>query len=371
MTEPSNNQLDPYLLAPLDLEEQSIRLVELLPSDKQDIKCRLRSYSSGPDRPPYIALSYMWDHKSPKDPVEINGARVDVGHSLWTFLTEMQRRGNCSVLYWIDAICINQANIKERNHQVQMMKDIYTNADSVSIWLGEADEDGFSDLAMDYIASLELEYGDQRRLPVCDLKTGRALRKFCFNPYWSRMWIIQEVAVAKEVTISFGTKDVDFFRFAEFNRSIYLFGKGGFSTEYPVPDLIGGSSGNPSYKIYSQRILWQHDVPRSWISLLSTFEFHEVADFRDRVFALRGLVKNGVDLMVDYTISREALVKQVILQHYRSEPTHPIELPPNILRFGGWLADLFGTAYDKEALKQCIDADWSRVLDWSAVAKAA
>lgn len=53
-------------------------------------------------------------------------------------------------LFWIDAICIDQSNVHEHNHQVDLLKDIYTKATGVYLWLGlEADE---SDPAMDFIA---------------------------------------------------------------------------------------------------------------------------------------------------------------------------------------------------------------------------
>jgi hypothetical protein len=51
---------------------------------------------------------------------------------------------------WIDAICINQADIVERGHQVQMMGDIYRQRDEALIWLGDHDEN--IDRAMKSIA---------------------------------------------------------------------------------------------------------------------------------------------------------------------------------------------------------------------------
>lgn len=56
------------------------------------------------------------------------------------------RDGQSSQVMWIDAICINQADLDERRHQVQLMKHIYSDAVRVLVWLGEEDED--SRLAM-------------------------------------------------------------------------------------------------------------------------------------------------------------------------------------------------------------------------------
>lgn len=41
---------------------------------------------------------------------------------------------------WIDSICIDQANVEERNHQTNLMWTIYWRASRVWLWLGEVDE---------------------------------------------------------------------------------------------------------------------------------------------------------------------------------------------------------------------------------------
>jgi hypothetical protein len=38
--------------------------------------------------------------------------------------------------HWYDALCINQADLAERSHQVGIMRQIYEKADRVVIWLG-------------------------------------------------------------------------------------------------------------------------------------------------------------------------------------------------------------------------------------------
>ena len=61
-----------------------------------------------------------------------------------------QLRDSESIIFlWIDAICINQANIQEKNHQVPLMADVYRRAEHVCVWLGERSDD--SDVALDFI----------------------------------------------------------------------------------------------------------------------------------------------------------------------------------------------------------------------------
>jgi hypothetical protein len=50
---------------------------------------------------------------------------------------------------WIDAICINQHNIQERNKQVAQMRSIYQSARRVCIWPGE--DDTLESRGMDFI----------------------------------------------------------------------------------------------------------------------------------------------------------------------------------------------------------------------------
>lgn len=61
---------------------------------------------------------------------------------------------------WIDAICIDQSNIPERGHQVQLMSKIYAQAIRVLAYLGEASGD--SEIGMDFILEdVEAIYGSE------------------------------------------------------------------------------------------------------------------------------------------------------------------------------------------------------------------
>lgn len=118
--------------------------------------------------------------------------------------------------YWIDALCIDQKNIPERNAEVKRMREIYERAWSIVVWLGEGTEDG--DKACDCISGISqvesLEslksflsyqqelYGNLKWKPLMDL-----LRK----PYWKRVWIIQELAMNHHHTL-FICGDTAFFR---------------------------------------------------------------------------------------------------------------------------------------------------------------
>ena len=91
-------------------------------------------------RPEYIAGSYVLGESKVDDPyIRITGRHVRVRRNLYDFLSAI--RSQDPLTLWIDALCIDQDNVLERNHQVSMMRLIYTQAKCVSAWLGPAAED--------------------------------------------------------------------------------------------------------------------------------------------------------------------------------------------------------------------------------------
>jgi hypothetical protein len=103
--------------------------------------------------PPYIALSYTWGDPNDTVPVLCDGRVIDVTRNfkeaLWQFREDRKRLVRQSVPtvshykllhFWVDAVCINQANDKEKSFQVSLMTEIYKRARHVFAWLGPADK---------------------------------------------------------------------------------------------------------------------------------------------------------------------------------------------------------------------------------------
>ena len=84
---------------------------------------------------PYEALPYTWEPVQDQRCIEIDGHCLTVGKNLFAALFHL-RDSEKSRWLWIDAICINQAELSERNHQVALMRNIYTYAKRVIVWLG-------------------------------------------------------------------------------------------------------------------------------------------------------------------------------------------------------------------------------------------
>lgn len=120
--------------------------------------------------------------------------------------------------YFVDAICINQSDMAERASQVTLMGHIYRNAKEVIAWiyLDDGDESWaitkgtrqveieqalrhFQQLEQDRrIAGQELTYEEPKSLTEL-VKMAKAL--ILFSSYWSRLWIVQEILLARVLTI--------------------------------------------------------------------------------------------------------------------------------------------------------------------------
>lgn len=79
----------------------------------------------------------MWGPATNDKIILPNGQRYQVWRNLWDFLQIARQHGELSDDFlWVDAICINQTDISERNHQVRMMASIYKSASRTISWLG-------------------------------------------------------------------------------------------------------------------------------------------------------------------------------------------------------------------------------------------
>jgi hypothetical protein len=217
------------------------------------------------DYPPYIALSYTWGNPNDTVPVLCNGRVIAVTRNLkealWQFREDRKRlvRPKSSTMFrsqimhfWIDAICIDQTNNREKSLQVGLMAEIYQRASHVFAWLGPADKS--SDLAIHCINKIgttaetcagENAYevfhkiwhgmvfvpeGSQRLVSVdpvipkvdgslftvsgkafqvlSDVASGRSsqsnllpvteLKDFFTRSWWTRMWVLQEITLSRD-----------------------------------------------------------------------------------------------------------------------------------------------------------------------------
>jgi hypothetical protein len=159
--------------------------------------------------PEYDALSYVWGTEISSLAVTVNGRVLKVTTNLEIALRYLRYKDTMRAL-WIDAICINQRIPDERYHQVRLMGDIYSSARHVIVWLGPAEEE--SDMTIDWILGKVEAPGS---LQMLMFRFG--LRALCGRPWFSRVWVVQEVALAtQDPVVVCGSKHLPWSTFMRF-----------------------------------------------------------------------------------------------------------------------------------------------------------
>ncbi|KAK3691217.1 hypothetical protein LTR37_018805 [Vermiconidia calcicola] len=208
------------------LQGNNIRTITILPLENGVVRCTIMTVDLT-SNPMYKALSYTWGDPRPKGlqtkeqaivefPIYIDGKTKTVTKNLYDALTRLA--SGVLVLeapVWIDAICINQGDLEEKNLQVSMMDEIYKNANMVVAWLGEAD--GFTEAglqAIERLASInaglepadhaEHQQRDIRSFGLADRQWQGLVAVFC-RAWFTRVWIIQEVTLARKMNVIIGT----------------------------------------------------------------------------------------------------------------------------------------------------------------------
>lgn len=123
-----------------DLGVDQFRLFILEPGLDNEIRGRFVVEKIGQPLAPYEALSYHWGSTEKTAMIHCHHHEIPITASLHDALRELRLPYADRVL-WIDALCINQADVEERNKQVRRMREIYQNAYRVMIWLGKETED--------------------------------------------------------------------------------------------------------------------------------------------------------------------------------------------------------------------------------------
>jgi len=173
--------------------------------DNEPVRCRLETTSLEAS-PLYEALSYTWGSLELNSAITCNGASMLVTHRLHEALYYLREREHERTV-WIDAVCINQEDLRERGEQVRIMKEIFAKAFHVVIWLGrETEEDQVAFSVLDRFKNLfdTRGYGDVG--PECYVDAGlpdtndpdwAALVKLFQRPSFRRIWVVQEATVSR------------------------------------------------------------------------------------------------------------------------------------------------------------------------------
>tara|TARA_R110002060_G_scaffold46485_3_gene57652 strand:+ start:599 stop:1645 length:1047 start_codon:yes stop_codon:yes gene_type:complete len=151
----------------------------------------------------YQALSYEWGNENKDDDphIIVNGCRVQIRKNLHDALEQIWKTSKDGTMgLWIDALCINQADAAETSQQIGFMGEIFKNAHCVFAWLGSEREN--SNFAMDWMADRS-----PSRIPL-DPTTTEAMDAICHRSFWQRVWIIQELFLARSCVVLCGDRSI-------------------------------------------------------------------------------------------------------------------------------------------------------------------
>ncbi|EPE31911.1 hypothetical protein GLAREA_11993 [Glarea lozoyensis ATCC 20868] len=305
----------------------SIRVVKIDPAKDQTewiqlsiFQVRLR------DRPKYEALSYEWGAEMCDKSVICDGQELQVKINLAAALKHL-RLSDEPRWMWIDAICIDQENIPERNQQVSIMRDVYAQADRVLIWIGEEFpyvKDAFKmipELAKNWQIRevARLQAGDSR--PPLRLRPSiaeepslmlqnellwKSLYKLFASTYFERTWILQEIVVSTRATVVCGKQQVDWklFNWA----ASFINATTSLLQNAPDTDTLTKVSGIDQIRsMYKQRGGFPLPLYLVFVQVLKS------TNPRDKIYAILGLRRDGIKelsalaelLRVDYTKSEQ------------------------------------------------------------------
>jgi Heterokaryon incompatibility protein (HET) len=228
-----------YIYKPINPLHE-IRILRILHGTGDDpLNCKLyksaltptRDGPTSSERRPYIALSYWWglENENANNVISIHsdtGGRdaIQQSHRRGTFYIRrnlkaaLQRLRDSSedVDIWVDAICINQEDKAEKNAQVSRMHEIYTQAESVSIWLGQGRPEAretfeFLKEILD-LHKLDEYVNDYRNETA---RKWKLIIDLMSNRWFSRRWVIQELAYSREAYVIWGNEGMEWSNFAD------------------------------------------------------------------------------------------------------------------------------------------------------------
>lgn len=299
-----------------------IRLLELKPGgENDDIKCLLRTSHLPDVVGKYDALSYVWGPESPSEPIELDGQTTQIRQNLFNFLVRLRSEDEVVTL-WADAICINQQDVQEKNQQVQQMQDVYKSCRMARVWLNvsSAEVDGFLKLARS-----AAESGTPDLLTMTELEriVSRDMTAILESTYWTRLWIIQEVALSPNVEVyvsedKFHTLEwTDLFQACEttISRStMEFFEDDDFALAGYLPKCQAAWS-----IMCSLARLREGTGTDTLVAAVNSFSECSCVDSKDRIFGILGFV-NDFKFDVDYDLDTTELFRRVL----RTHPPHKV-----------------------------------------------
>ncbi|KAG0649329.1 Heterokaryon incompatibility protein [Hyphodiscus hymeniophilus] len=324
----------------LDPSVDCMRLLEFEAIQPDDGIPHIRlTHATFGDRPRYEALSYMWGDQAVKKKIIIQGQDFLVGECLWEALEYLKNRRNQDqvppIRYWIDAICINQADTPERNRQLRIMPYIYERASTTLVWLKPkrdyyfltwptlpvkqsepvnpfassfaVEPTGYAmsgDEVVQYEEEPDESFGSSRVRNARRKRekieanlahqaalrtTAEALRDMYASGYWDRVWIVQEIGKASRIRVCLGDR-------RELSWE-------DFCAELNLLESHLGSTGMENQLLLIREREEKYNGGYTLPKLLKSHQNAICQDPRDKIYGFVGLAPDGRSFPMDYNKS--------------------------------------------------------------------
>jgi hypothetical protein len=307
-------------------EGDSFRLLSLVPGDDDSpVECRLIHTRRGFQYHPYEALSYAWGEPTLSSEIIVNGLLFPITHNLEQALRSLRDKdGGSARTLWVDAICINQSHVSERNHQVAQMGEIYAAATKVIIWLGASSAD--SDVGIGFMHLVHERLSQNGEFSVKTVQSGKypesvfeiALKEFLgpewyhgweagarllSRTWWQRAWVVQELVVAKDAVCYCGKTSIPWSEMDAFIATLghsrkMIIGKKSHS-------FVASGAADTAFRISYMRNKFRSKGPIHLWKLLKPLHRQHCADPRDKVYSVLGMTHPKIrqNLKPDYAKS--------------------------------------------------------------------
>ncbi|KAK5660777.1 hypothetical protein OQA88_12144 [Cercophora sp. LCS_1] len=306
---------DDALYQPLPHLDRDIRLIAILPAPNGDIndpvECTIRPVNPKDPETSFHALSYTWGDPGVTIPITLNGVSVNVTTNLDSALRHL--RAKYSVEIWIDALSINQKDPKEKKKQIPLMGDIYSLAAHVIVWLGPEDDDAGA--AMEHIENWYAALDKHRISDTADKfdmfsvveeledpfdeDKFAAVTSLLKRPWWFRKWIIQEVFMAKEITLLIG---MHVFSWHHFKTVVTCWDDDDLKSSGAAPWNFFRIRGD-DFTVFGTLEALCHlkntnGLTQDFLEVAKLHQSSLCGDPRDRIYALMSLASDASDLII-------------------------------------------------------------------------
>ncbi|EMT62675.1 heterokaryon incompatibility protein-domain-containing protein [Fusarium oxysporum II5] len=331
----------------LNASDREIRLLKILPKSRSGfVECELLpSVKLADVHKQYLALSYCAGDARNTKPIIVNGARYNVFANLHHALSTVRHYWETHTYHrdlflWVDQICINQANLMERSHQVGFMRAIYESAKETLICLSVAETRGNG---MGWLVQLEETLVNRSIIGETFPSEDRAYSQFYFSthqfrtemeerlsqhefadgwikfcdvlnsPWWGRAWVFQEFMVSSRATFLYGLQSM---AYPEMLRLICDVCLATLEILFEPKKTRGTYAKKRLKRAQATRAQISHSISKVLSVFLAKKEWYrkfdlkrllvytqncQSSDERDRIYSMIGLAHPGYSIIPDYS----------------------------------------------------------------------